>query len=134
MIARLSAAAALTMGLSLGMPALAQPAAPELRPMVGLMSDEVALQRLRMAGVENPRVLRREGTDIVAQGTLQGRDTTLRLDAMQGRLVDTSAPTKALGGPGAVIEHPVVTGPQLNIPRAALSDPALMREATKPKP
>jgi hypothetical protein len=41
---------------------------------------------------ENPRVVRREGTDIISQGSFQGRDATLRLDALHGRFMDTAVP------------------------------------------
>ena len=106
---------------------------PEIRPRIGQISDEVALQRLRIAGVENPRVLRREGSAIVAQGSIGGQDATLRLDALQGRLVNTDAPAMSLAGPGAAaVERPMVNGRQLREPRSALSDPALMRDAVRP--
>jgi hypothetical protein len=87
-----------------------------------------------MAGIENPRVLRREGTDIIAQGSFQGRKATLRLDALRGRLVDTAAPSAVIFGPGATVAQPMVTGPQLLQERSTLSDPALMREASRPQP
>jgi len=132
MIAR--SIAAFTVVFGLGVIAHSQPRVPDIRPRVGQISDEVALQRLRAAGVDNPRVLRREGTDILVQGSFQGRETTLRLDGLQGTLVDTAAPAKELLGLGATIDRPQVTGPQLVAPRAALSDPALMREAVRPQP
>jgi hypothetical protein len=138
-------AAALVTGLSVVLLACAQTptpgvhahdpqAAPDLRPRVGQISDEVALQRLRMAGIENPRVVRRVGTEIIAQGTLQGRQATLRLDALQGRLVDTAAPSVALAGPGTTVAHPLITGPQLRELRSELSEPILMRDVIRPQP
>lgn len=131
MIARSIAAFMVMLGL--GVTAHSQQRVPEIRPENGLISDEVAVQRLRAAGVDNPRVLRREGTDILLQGSFRGQATTLRLDALQGKLVDTAAPAKALSGPGATIDRPQVTSPQLITPRAGLSEPALMREAVRPQ-
>ncbi len=132
MIARFSTVAALIVSLWPDAAALAQPAVPQVKPTVGQISDEVALQRLRMVGIENPRVLRREGTDILAQGRLQGRDTTFRMEALQGHLVDTAAPGRVLGGPGAAVDRPLITGPQVTVPRSALSEPALMSGAANP--
>jgi hypothetical protein len=134
MIAYSLAAGALVAGLALVVPAAAQQPTPDLRPRIGQISDEVALQRLLMAGIENPRVLRREGTDIIAQGSFQGREATLRLDVLRGRLVDTAAPSAVIAGPGATVAQPLVTGPQLRQERSMLSDPALMREAIRPQP
>jgi hypothetical protein len=134
MIARSLAVGALVAVLALVVPAAAQQPTPDVRPRIGQISDEVALQRLRMAGVENPRVLRREGTDIIAQGSVQGREATLRLDALRGRLVDTANPSAVIAGPGAPVSQPSVTGPQLRQERSVLSDPALMREAIRPQP
>jgi hypothetical protein len=134
MIARSLAVGALVAGLALVVPAAAQQLTPDLQPRIGQISDEVALQRLRMAGIENPRVLRREGTDIIAQGSFQGRKATLRLDALRGRLVDTAAPSAVIVGPGATVAQPMVTGPQLPQERSTLSDPALMRGAIRPQP
>jgi hypothetical protein len=129
-----SLAASVLVVLALVISAAAQQPTPDLRPRVGQISDEVALQRLRMAGVENPSVLRREGTEIIAQGNLQGRETTLRLYALRGRLVDADAPSAVIAGPGATVSRPVVTGPQLHHDRSTLSEPALMREAIRPRP
>jgi len=56
----------------------------DLRPRIGQISDEVALQRYGWPASKNPRVLRREGTEIIAQGNFQGREATLRLDALRG--------------------------------------------------
>jgi hypothetical protein len=134
MKARNLAVGALLALLPLVLPAIAQQPTPDLRPRIGQISDEVALERLRMAGVENPRLLRREGTEIIAQGYFQGRDATLRLDALRGRLVDPAVPSVVIAGPGATVARPVVTGPQLRQERSLLSEPALMREAIRPQP
>jgi hypothetical protein len=139
MMVRSLAAAVLITGLGVALPALAQapevelPGAPNLRPRIGQISDEVALQSLRMAGIDNPRVVRREGTQIVAKGNMRGREVTLQLDTLQGRLVDMAAPSVALGGPGATVARPLISGPQLRAPRSALSEPMLMRDAIRPQ-
>ncbi len=130
--ASLSLAAAVLVMLATATPVSAQPRA-EPRPRIGEMSDEVALQRLRTEGIENPRVLRREGSDIILQGSIGGRDATLRLDSQRGRLIDADAPDRVLAGPGAEVARPMVSGRQLREPRAELSRPDLMREAIRPQ-
>ena len=121
-----------TAGCLAAMSATAQPRR-DPNPRIGQISDEVALQRLRVEGFDNPRILRREGTNIIMQGDRQGSQTTLRLDALQGRLFDTATPDQALGGPGAQMSSPMVSGLQVGIPRAALSEPNLMRDAIQPQ-
>jgi hypothetical protein len=124
----------LVISLLIASVAEAQPVAPDIHNRVGAISDEVALQRLRSAGVENPRILRREDLQIVAQGTLRGRETTLRIDALRGAVIDTANPTALLVAPGLAVGRPEVTGRQLLQPRTTLADPSLMREAVRPSP
>ena len=104
----------------------------DLRPRIGQMSDEVVFQRLKTAGMENPRIVRREGTQIVVQGTLDGRPTTLHMDALRAHVVDAADPSRVIAGPGVPVARPMVTGPQLRQERSTLSSPALMRDAVKP--
>jgi hypothetical protein len=114
--------------------AQAQPKTPDIHNRIGTISDEVAVQRLHMAGVENPRILRREGQEIIAQGSVQGRETTLRVDSLRGSVTEVANPAAVLVAPGAAAAHPVVTGRQLSQPPATLADPSLMREAVRPGP
>src|SRR5262245_39832130 len=104
--------------------AQAQRQAPDIHNRIGTISDEVAVQRLRMAGVENPRILRREGQHIIVQGGVQGRETTLRVDSLRGAVTEVANPAAVLVAPGAAAAHPVVTGRQLTQPRATLADPS----------
>jgi hypothetical protein len=104
-----------------------------LPPRIAQISDEVALQRLRSAGVQEPRVIRREDGRIVLQGMMGGRPTTLNMDALRGHAVDAADPSRMIVGPSAAVA-PAVTGPQLRQDRGQLSDPALMRDAARARP
>jgi hypothetical protein len=114
--------------------AQAQPRTPDIHNRIGNISDEVAVQRLRLAGVENPRILRREGQQIIVQGNVQGRETTLRVDALRGFVTEAANPAAVVVAPGVAAANPVVTGRQLLQPRETLADPLLMREAVRPGP
>lgn len=120
-------------GLLVAGTAQAQQRPPDIHNRIGAISDEVAVERLRLAGVENPRVVRREGSQIIVQGGVQGRETTLRMDAQRGGVTEAANPSVVLLAPGAAAARPAVTGRQLP-ERAIVANPALMRDVVRPSP
>lgn len=103
---------------------------PDLKPRIGLMSNEVALQRLRTAGIVNPRVLRREGDRLILQAVVGGEARTLHMDLSRGEVTDASNPSRVVLSVGRS-DRPLVTGSQLQVDRRRLSDPALMRDTIR---
>ena len=102
-----------------------------LPPRIGQISDEVAVQRLTATGVVNPKVLRREGTRIVVSGEINNQPTTLHMDALRGRVVDATNPSRVIVEAGAAPARTMVTGARLQQPRSSLSAPELMHDAVK---
>jgi hypothetical protein len=102
-----------------------------LQPRIGQISNEVAIQRLRTAGVENPQIVWRAGSQIIVEGIFEGRSATLRMDALQGHVTDEGDPARVIIGPGVAVEQPMITGPQLYQERSILSAPALMLDAVQ---
>jgi len=102
-----------------------------LQPRIGQISDEVAIQRLKTVGVENPQIVRREGSQIIIQGVFEGHSATLRMDALRGYVADVADPSRVIAGPGVPVEQPMITGPQLRQERSTLSAPELMLDAVR---
>jgi hypothetical protein len=99
----------------------------KLKPTVGQISDEVALERARTAGLSSQRVVRREGTRIFLEGMVEGRVVELEIDAMSGHAVEVGGERRLMIGPEGVLSRPSVSGPQVPVESRKLSDPALMR-------
>lgn len=96
--------------------------AEELRPRVGLISNEVAVQRLRLAGVQNPVVMRRERGRILIQGTVRGGRTLLSMDASSGVTVLANNPRQVII-PRGIARNPQVRGRQVPVDRSRIADP-----------
>jgi hypothetical protein len=105
----------------------------QIRKTVGLVSDEVALARLRSAGVENPQITRRQDTKVYITGTVQGQHTEIELDAISGHAVEATGARRMLIGPRAAIDQPDVTGSQVPVDHRHIGNPALMRDAIAPR-
>jgi hypothetical protein len=60
----------------------------DLRPRTGLVSEEVARQKLLTLGFANVRGLRMEGSRWFASAILEGRQIDLELDALSGVLYE----------------------------------------------
>jgi hypothetical protein len=103
------------------------------KPRTGVVSDEVARQRLQSAGVQQVAVVKREGSLITLSGSIDGNPVTLHMNAQSGNVVDPRDPERAIALPRAEAVRPMVSGPQVPVPRSRLSDPALMREAIAPR-
>jgi hypothetical protein len=103
-----------------------------LRPRVGLISNEVAVQRLRVAGVRNSVVVGRDSNRILIQGTLRGRRALLSMDATSGVTVLANNPRQVIIPRGAAL-NPLVTGRQVPVNRARIADPRLMRAVETPR-
>jgi hypothetical protein len=103
------------------------------KPRTGVVSDEVARQRLQSAGVQQVAVVKREGSLIILSGSIDGNPVTLHMNAQSGNVVDPRDPQRAIALPRAEAVRPMVSGPQVPVPRSRLSDPALMREAIAPR-
>ena len=111
------------------------------KPRIGIISDDVARQRLKLAGVENAEILRREGQRIVARGVVGGQPVTLHMDALQGAITDAAEPQRRLNGPRVVgpgVMASAAAGadsaPRSTptvIERSRVADPELMRDAAK---
>jgi hypothetical protein len=99
---------------------------PDLKPRIGLMSDEVALQRLRTAGIANPRVIRRERGRLVVEALVGSDTTTLYVDLLRGSVTNARNPAQIIVPIGRA-DRPQVTGPQLRVERERLADPSRMR-------
>lgn len=104
----------------------------ELRPRIGLISNEVAVQRLRAAGVRNPVIVRRDAARITARGIVRGRLVTMHMDAKRGLTVVAGNPRQVII-PLGVAPNPMVRGSQLRVDRARVADPRLMRNAVRPR-
>lgn len=112
------------------------------KPRIGIISDDVARQRLKLAGVENAEILHRESQRIVARGVVGGHLVTLLIDTLQGTVTDAAEPSRKLSGPG--VAGPSVTtsastgansarpDSELVVNGARIADPELMRDAAKP--
>ena len=105
----------------------------QLRKTVGLVSDEVALARLRTAGVENPQITRRQDFKVFITGTVQGQRTEIELDALSGQAVEAAGTRRMLIGPRGAIAQPHVTGSQVPVDHRNIANPALMRDAVVPR-
>jgi len=105
----------------------------QIRKTVGLVSDEVALARLRTAGVENPQVTRRADTKLYITGTVQGQHTEIELDALSGHAVEMTGRRRMLIGPHGVMNEPRLESSQLPVDHRSLANPSLMREAITPR-
>jgi hypothetical protein len=103
---------------------------PNLKPRIALISNEVAAQRLRVAGIDNVRIVGREARHILLEGVVGGRRMTLRMNAVTGEVVDARNPARIVLPVGRS-ERPRVTGPQLQLERSRIADPDLMREAVR---
>jgi hypothetical protein len=118
----------------LASPAGAQSGVPSIdnKPVIGVISDEVARQRLQAAGIDQAAVVGREGDRIVLRGAINGQFVTLHMNALNGNVVDPRYP----GRPIYIPRPPtgLVAGPQVTVPRYRISDPALMRGAVTPRP
>ncbi len=93
----------------------------EMAPRLGLISDEVAVQRLTLAGVRAPEVLSRGPEGVALRG-----EVVLTLDPATGVVVDALAPglvVVPLGNRAAPPPEPV--------DRGRIADPALMRGAVE---
>jgi hypothetical protein len=99
-----------------------------LRPRVGLISNEVAVQRLRLAGVRNPIVVGRERGRILVQGTVRGGRALLSMDASSGVTVFANNPRRVVI-PRGIAQQPQVRGRQVPVDRSRIADPTLMRGA-----
>lgn len=98
-------------------------------PRVGRVSDEVALQRARTAGLVKPRILERKGERIYLRDFNNTSD--LEIDGIAGGIALTrkGGPLSRVG-----IEPRLnVVGPQISEPRLKLSDPIMMRGAVQPE-
>ena len=104
---------------------------PNLKPRIALISNEVAMQRLRVAGIGRVRLLGREPRYILLEGVVGGRTTRLRMDARTGLTVDARNPARIVLPLGSS-PRPRVTGSQLKEERPQIADPELMREAVRP--
>ncbi|ATQ78009.1 hypothetical protein CR152_28495 [Massilia violaceinigra] len=104
------------------------------KPRIGLISNDVALQRLRAAGVPGATVIKREQGVIVLRASIDGKPVTVHMDALNGNMVDPGNPARRIATPGIGRLPPMVSVPQLRVPRARLSEPDLMREAAAPAP
>lgn len=101
-------------------------------PRVGRMSDEVIVQRLRLDGVENARIVRRDGNTVRVQGMRAGRALQLEVEALTGKVFDVSTPNRRLMIGGAVApQRPIIVGPQISVARERLADPQLMNDVTE---
>ena len=105
----------------------------QIRKTVGVVSDEVALARLKTAGVQNPQIVRRQDTKVFMTGTVQGQHTEIELDGLSGHAVEATPARRMLIGPQGAIGQPHVTGTQVPVDHKALSNPALMRDVVVPR-
>jgi hypothetical protein len=105
----------------------------QIRKTVGVVSDEVALARLKTAGVENPKIMRRQDTKVFITGTVQGQHTEIEFDALSGHAVEATPARRMLIGPQGGIDQPHITGTQVPVDHKALSNPALMRDVVVPR-
>jgi hypothetical protein len=103
-----------------------------LRPRIGVISNVVALQQLRMAGLANPRIVTRDATRIVVQGDIAGQPTILHMDPLRGGAVLAADPRRVII-PLGTAAAPMVRGAQLRLDWARIADPALMKGAVQPR-
>jgi hypothetical protein len=115
-------------------PAGAQPKVPstEPQPIIGVISDEVARQRLRAAGIDQVAVVKREGDRIILRGAIDGQRVTLQMNALNGNVVDPRHPARRIVIPRTAPDR--VAGPQVTVPQSRMSDAELMRGAVTPLP
>lgn len=104
----------------------------KLRPTVGNISDEVAIARLRMGGVENPSVVRREYGKVFLRGMLQGQPTEIELNESNGHAVETGPTRRLLIGPNGALERPLVQGTQVPKDHRSIASPELMKGIVVP--
>ncbi|HEX8239662.1 MAG TPA: hypothetical protein VF574_08005 [Allosphingosinicella sp.] len=105
------------------------PARPEPKPRIARISEEVALQRLRVAGVTDVRIVRRDSASVVLEGRVEGRRLLMRMDGTTGKVVSANDPARVIVPTGRPMGATVVL-PQ-PIERDRIADPVLMREATR---
>jgi hypothetical protein len=102
----------------------------DIKPRVGRMSDEVIVQRLRLAGVENAQVVSRRDDVVVVRGAQAGQPKQFEVEALSGRVFDLSGGQRRLiiGG-GAIEPRPMINGAQIPQERERFANPELMRNA-----
>lgn len=103
-----------------------------LRPRVGLISNEVAVQRLRLAGVQNPMVVGRDRGRILVQGTVRERRALLSMDAASGVTVLANNPRQIIIQRG-IAPNPQVRSRQVPVDRSRIAEPSLMRAVQNPR-
>jgi hypothetical protein len=104
----------------------------QLKITVGKISDDVALARLKTAGVQNPTVVRRDDDKLVLRGEVEGRTAEIEVDVMSGHAVDLGADRRSLIGPQGTLERPLITGRELPVDHHDIARPELMRNAVRP--
>jgi len=105
-----------------------------LAPRVGRMSDEVIMQRLRIAGIENPLIINRSGNNVTARGQMGGREVRLEVQALSGKVFELNQRQRRQIIGGAIQEaSPLIRGQQILVERDKLADPVLGRDAMTPE-
>jgi hypothetical protein len=101
----------------------------DLTPRVGNMSDDVIVQRLRLAGVENAQIVSRNGAQVSVRGTQAGQQKQFEIETLSGRVFELSAGQRRpfIGG-AAAAARPIITGPQITEERESFANPQLMRD------
>jgi hypothetical protein len=105
----------------------------QLKITVGKISDEVALARLKTAGVQNSAVVRRDDNKLILRGEVEGRSAEIEVDVMSGHAVDLGANRRTLIGPQGTFERPQITGRELPVDHHDIARPELMRNAIHPR-
>jgi hypothetical protein len=102
----------------------------QLKITVGKISDDVALARLKTAGVQNPAIVRRTNDKLILHGEVEGRAAEIEVNVMSGHAVDLSADRRLIG-PQGTLARPLITGREVPVDHHDIARPELMQNAVR---